>query len=115
MQNVPQRLRDGLELRFEEAPVVEAASSPLLCVRRDAVPSADELRTVVEAHNGNIAQVAAFFGKDRRQIYRWAHALGVDIKQLRDDVNGNTLPPAAPSPANATAAPDQSAPPIGEN
>ena len=119
LSDLPARLRDGLEARFDPASVSEAVSSPLLCVRRDAVPSADELRTVVEAHSGNVAQVAAFFGKDRRQIYRWAHALGVDIKALRDDVHGHTLPPPAPAPASGhnaqTAAPDQPAPPVSES
>jgi DNA-binding NtrC family response regulator len=111
LSDLPPRLRDGLESRFDHASVSEAVSSPLLCVRRDAVPSADELRTVVEAHSGNVAQVAAFFGKDRRQIYRWAHALGVDIKALREDVHGHTLPPPAPAPGgSATAAPEQPAP-----
>ena len=47
----------------------------LVGIRRNAVPSAEELRAVIEAYDGNIAQVAAFFGKDRRQIYRWAQAL----------------------------------------
>ena len=119
LSDLPPRLREGLESRFDPASVSEAVSSPLLCVRRDAVPSADELRTVVEAHSGNVAQVAAFFGKDRRQIYRWAHALGVDIKALREDVHGHTLPPPSPSASNggpvATAAPDQAAPPISES
>jgi transcriptional regulator with GAF, ATPase, and Fis domain len=108
LSDLPQRLRDGLELRFEQAPVVEAASSPLLCVRRDAVPSADELRTVVEAHNGNIAQVAAFFGKDRRQIYRWAHALSVDMKSLRDEMQRQTVPP----PPSSSQPPASSSSPI---
>jgi DNA-binding NtrC family response regulator len=116
LSDLPPRMREGLETRFDQAAAPEAVSSPLLCVRRDAVPSADELRTVVEAHAGNVAQVAAFFGKDRRQIYRWAHALGVDIKALREDVHGHTLPPppsSAPG-AGATAAPEQAAPPISE-
>ena len=46
------------------------------------------------------ACVASFFGKDRRQIYRWAEALGVDIQALREPMPrpGETIPPGFESP-----------------
>ena len=50
---------------------------------RGAVPSADELRRALERAGGNVAKVAAFFGRDRHQIYRWAEQLGVDPKRFR--------------------------------
>ncbi len=106
--DLPMRMRERFDVRFENAPAAQAALSPLLCVRRDAVPSIEELRTVVEAHSGNVAQVAAFFGKDRRQIYRWAQALGLDMKALREDATRNTLPPSTSSPASSST--PQSAP-----
>jgi DNA-binding NtrC family response regulator len=64
------------------------AASPLLRVlevRPDAIPSADELRAVIEHFGGNVSKVAAFFGKERRQIYRWAERHAIDLEALRDE------------------------------
>jgi len=45
----------------------------------DSVPDAEGLRSVLDELGGNVARVAAYFGKDRKQIYRWAERLGVKI------------------------------------
>jgi DNA-binding NtrC family response regulator len=55
----------------------------LLGVRRDAAPTADELRRVLAHFRGNVSRVAAFFGRERTQIYRWAELLAVDIVDAR--------------------------------
>ena len=65
-----------------------SASSPLvriLEVRPEAVPTADELRVVVAHFSGNVTRVAAFFGKERRQIYRWAERHGIDLETAREE------------------------------
>jgi anaerobic nitric oxide reductase transcription regulator len=54
-----------------------------LRVRRDGVPTRAELETVLRHFTGNIAQVAAYFSRDRKQIYRWAGRLGVDLDAHR--------------------------------
>ncbi len=54
-------------------------------VASDIEPTTDDLRLALQHHKGNIAQVAEFFGKDRRQIYRWAEKLGVDMDAFRTD------------------------------
>jgi DNA-binding NtrC family response regulator len=90
---LPPRIREHLNDRLQPTPPSERVSVSLLGVRRDAVPTADELRAVVQAHQGNIAHVASFFRKDRRQVYRWAQALGVDIQSLREELELRTLPP----------------------
>lgn len=56
-----------------------------LRIAADTPPNAEQLREVVRHFDGNIARVAAFFGKDRRQIYRWAERLQVDIDAARVD------------------------------
>ena len=95
--DLPPRIRQKVESRLEPVRQVQSPPSPLLDLRRNAVPTASELQAVVRAYNGNIAKVASFFRKDRRQIYRWAETLGVDIQALREDPeatsNGETLPP----------------------
>jgi DNA-binding NtrC family response regulator len=97
LSDLPPRIRHKVESRLEPVQVVQGPPSPLLDMRRNAVPSAEELQAAVRAYNGNVARVASFFRKDRRQIYRWAEALGVDIRALRDDGEptsaGETLPP----------------------
>jgi DNA-binding NtrC family response regulator len=100
VSDLPERIRQHLEQRYEAAPVTtteEVAPVALLDLRRNATPNADELRSVMQAYGGNVARVASFFGKDRRQIYRWAQALGVDIDAVREksDEHGKTLPPPA--------------------
>jgi transcriptional regulator of acetoin/glycerol metabolism len=105
--DLPERVRAPLDSRLPRAPASDLSSNPLLSVRRDATPTADELRTVVEAHAGNVAQVASFFRKDRRQIYRWAQALGLDIQALRGAVpepEHRTLPAPTSPVANALSA-----------
>ncbi|MFP2908503.1 hypothetical protein ACLESD_26305, partial [Pyxidicoccus sp. 3LFB2] len=52
-------------------------------VPRDRPPTRDELHTVLTRLEGNMAQVADFFGKDRRQVYRWAERLGIDPDAYR--------------------------------
>ncbi len=74
--HVHDRASAGAPRRMETLP-------PTLLVRRDRAPSADELREVLKHFGGNVAKVAAFFDKDRRQIYRWAEKLGVDLTEER--------------------------------
>jgi transcriptional regulator with GAF, ATPase, and Fis domain len=59
------------------APVVEPLHPALLEIPRDRAPDDQEFRTVFSALGGNVTQVAAFFRKDRRQIYRWCARFGV--------------------------------------
>ena len=55
-----------------------------LRVRRDAQPDAEGLREVLRHFGGNVAHVADYFGKDRRQVYRWAEQLGVEMGDYRE-------------------------------
>ncbi|MFH1464001.1 MAG: sigma 54-interacting transcriptional regulator [Pseudomonadota bacterium] len=61
------------------------AAVPLaLQVDRTATPGARELALVLRHYQGNLAQVAAFFGKDRRQVYRWIQRHGLDPAGFRE-------------------------------
>ncbi len=55
----------------------------VLRVRRDVAPDAAALVEVLEHFDGNMSKVGEFFGKDRRQIYRWAERLDVDLTRFR--------------------------------
>jgi transcriptional regulator with GAF, ATPase, and Fis domain len=100
LEDLPARMRTHVEARFEPVPPSELLEISLLDLKRGGSPNAEELRAVVKAHEGNIARVASFFGKDRRQIYRWAETLGVDIQALRSPQPrpGETIPPGFESP-----------------
>ncbi|HVQ26575.1 MAG TPA: sigma 54-interacting transcriptional regulator [Planctomycetota bacterium] len=85
VEHLPQAL--GAPLRARSTPVIAAsASTPPLSaiVARDAAPSAEELALALRHYDGNVSQVARFFGRTRKQIYRWASALGVDIDETRE-------------------------------
>jgi transcriptional regulator with GAF, ATPase, and Fis domain len=63
-----------------------AASVPLaLLVDRRGTPSRDDLAMVLEHFGGVVAEVAAFFGKDRKQVYRWMRRHGIDVGEARDE------------------------------
>ncbi len=69
LPHLPRELARPLEARGGE--VVEVAPPLALLIPRDRAPTADELRTVLDQLGGSISEVAAFFGKDRKQVYRW--------------------------------------------
>ncbi|MCZ7684673.1 MAG: sigma 54-interacting transcriptional regulator [Sandaracinaceae bacterium] len=82
LEHLPPELRGTVESRLPLAGV--ASDPPLeLTVRPDATPSADELARALAHFEGNVAQVAAFFGRDRRQIYRWIDRYELDVDALR--------------------------------
>jgi transcriptional regulator with GAF, ATPase, and Fis domain len=63
---------------------VGGVTAPLsVLVPRDTPPSRDQLIQVLERLEGNIARVAAFFGKERQQIYRWARRHDIDLDAYR--------------------------------
>ncbi len=64
---------------------LEGASSPppSLTVRPDETPSPEDLLLVLHHYQGNIAHAATFFGRDRRQIYRWIERYELDVDSLR--------------------------------
>jgi len=64
----------------------------LLGVRRDAAPNREELRRVLEHYNGNVSRVAAFFRRERRQVYRWAEQLSLDIHGSRAPIGSGDGP-----------------------
>ena len=63
----------------------QAAPAVALAVARDGVPGRDDLLAVISYFGGNIAQVAEYFGKDRKQIYRWAERYQIDVNAFRRD------------------------------
>ncbi|MCA9609006.1 MAG: sigma 54-interacting transcriptional regulator, partial [Myxococcales bacterium] len=86
LDHLPKKLRAPLLARAARGPEVPVeADLPLhLRVRPDGVPSAAELELVLREHGGNVKAVAAFFGRHRAQIYRWAERLKVDLDAFRE-------------------------------
>jgi transcriptional regulator with GAF, ATPase, and Fis domain len=83
LDHLPDVLRAAVEAR---RPIASGVSEPplALSIRADSTPSAEELAKVLAHYKGNIAQVAEFFGRDRRQVYRWIDRYELDVEALRD-------------------------------
>ncbi|TMQ15902.1 MAG: hypothetical protein E6J90_24710 [Deltaproteobacteria bacterium] len=88
VEHLPPRIGARLRERARDvdaAPVPEAPVPLALIVDRAAAsPSADELRTVLEHYRGSVALAASFYGRDRKQIYRWLERHGLDPDRFRD-------------------------------
>lgn len=54
-----------------------------LRVRRDAEPTPEELAEVLRHLRGNMSEVAEFFGRHRKQVYRWLEKAGLDADAYR--------------------------------
>jgi transcriptional regulator with GAF, ATPase, and Fis domain len=84
-QDLPREIAARLGARAQASPAPEQAVAPplTLLVSRDGVPTKEELVQVLERLDGNIAKVAAFFGKERQQIYRWAKRYELELESFR--------------------------------
>jgi transcriptional regulator with GAF, ATPase, and Fis domain len=71
-----------------DRPLVESAPLALRVDRR-GTPSRDDLATVLEHFGGVVSEAAAFFGKDRKQVYRWMRRHGLDVGDARDGGDGD--------------------------
>jgi transcriptional regulator with GAF, ATPase, and Fis domain len=79
-EHLPEPMARPIASRARSGASETPAPAPLrVRVPADAVPDAEGLRMVLEELGGNVARVASYFGKDRKQIYRWAERLGVKI------------------------------------
>lgn len=76
-------IQGPLALRKGPAPAPSREPPRILEVRPDATPTDAELRTVIQHFGGNVSRIAAFFGKERRQIYRWAERYAIDLEEER--------------------------------
>ena len=83
LEHLPDRVREPLVSRRATAPAASPEVPLALRIRRDIAPTAAELEEVLAYFDGNVAKVGDFFGKDRRQVYRWAERLDVDLNRFR--------------------------------
>ena len=44
---------------------------------------------VIDHFGGVVSEVAAFFAKDRKQVYRWMRRHGIDVAEVRDPSGGD--------------------------
>ena len=70
---------------IEERARVQTTDPVPLALRVDCsrTPDHDDLDLVMRHHDGNVSEVARFFGKQRQQIYRWIERLGIDPDSYR--------------------------------
>lgn len=89
LSSMPKPIRERLKDRESDGEAPQAASEEvplILRVPRDREPSAAELTLVLDHFGGNVAQVAHYFGRARKQIYRWARKQNLDVDSFRADL-----------------------------
>jgi transcriptional regulator with GAF, ATPase, and Fis domain len=77
-------LPDELSRRLGDRPTAAPAAAPVIAPAGGA-PSRDELCTILERMNGNVARVAEHFHRERQQVYRWAKRYDIDLDAYRDE------------------------------
>ena len=50
---------------------------------RSGMPTADELRSLLRDHKGNVAAVGRQYGKERMQVHRWMKRYGINVDDYR--------------------------------
>jgi transcriptional regulator with PAS, ATPase and Fis domain len=83
LTHLPPLLRVVFDARTGTTTEVPRADLALVNIASDRAPTRDELLQALAYFGGNVSQTSAFFGKDRRQIYRWAERLGVTLDTSR--------------------------------
>jgi DNA-binding NtrC family response regulator len=81
---LPEALRERVT-RVETASAAPSLNpDPLRHIARDAVPGRSELTAVLQHFQGNVKRAAAFFGRDRRFIYRCCEQHGITPDAFRE-------------------------------
>ena len=84
-----QRARGARALDLEHLPAALSERVAARLAAPAALPlgrdprDAGELRSILEQHAWSVAAVAALFGRDRKQVYRWCERFGIDLKQRK--------------------------------
>jgi DNA-binding NtrC family response regulator len=69
-----------------EAPIAAASDGPRrggVAEQRPGMPTREELTAQLVERRGNISQLAAHYGKDSKQIYRWLKHYRLDLRSYR--------------------------------
>jgi DNA-binding NtrC family response regulator len=74
LEHLPAALSQRLAGRLAEPVALPLGRAP---------QNAAELERILRQHDWNVTKVAALFGRDRKQVYRWCEALGVDLEKRR--------------------------------
>jgi DNA-binding NtrC family response regulator len=82
LEDLPAQLKPAFDERRSSEPL-DSGVQALLGIRRDVAPSRDELSRALAHFAGNVSHVAAFFARERRQIYRWAEQFGLNLTSAR--------------------------------
>jgi transcriptional regulator with PAS, ATPase and Fis domain len=59
-------------------------------VAKRGAPTEDELRKLLERHEGNVAAVGRELGKERMQVHRWLKKYGISLDAYRDDAKNDS-------------------------
>jgi len=97
-RHLPESIKEamvGYGTRAEDTPSVPPPPMPLGAMppgaqlptpqprKRSAPPTEQELRDLLERHQGNVAAVGRQLGKERMQIHRWMQRYGIVVDEYR--------------------------------
>jgi DNA-binding NtrC family response regulator len=80
VDDLPRRMRPP---PAESTPPGRGSAPPGSLAAPGGVPSGRQLRRLVEEFGGNVKRIAAFLGKDRKQVYRWLRREDIDPRAYR--------------------------------
>jgi transcriptional regulator with PAS, ATPase and Fis domain len=75
--------RTGPASSLGAASSLGSAAGPTAAPPRSGVPTADELRSLLRDHKGNVAAVGREYGKERMQVHRWMKRYGINVDDYR--------------------------------
>ena len=90
LRHLPAPLQAPLQTRSRTSLPAEAFVSaaqevpPTYRIPRDRTPTREDLDELLCFHEGNVSRVAAFFGKERAQVYRWIRRHELDAEAYRE-------------------------------
>jgi DNA-binding NtrC family response regulator len=83
LRHLPEHIR--ARVARGDGSAAKPAAAPLEArIDATARPDAAALTEVLTHFGGNIAKVSEFFGRDRKQVYRWIRSHGIDLESHRD-------------------------------
>ncbi len=78
-----EHLPDAMAARRGDAPAAPAGEPPLALLVDREDPSREDMVRVLSQFRGNLSQMAEFFGRDRKQMYRWLRKYGLEVAAYR--------------------------------
>jgi len=82
-EHLPATLADRLGRSNAPEPAARSELPLAILVPPDVIPNEAQLRLLAQRLQGNVGEMARYFGKDRKQVYRWLERHAIDPDAAR--------------------------------